>query len=128
MFNLALGLTGQGVEKVVETNTAVYLGSGSIPVYATPAMIALMEKAAVCAVDPNLPTNMATVGIHLDVKHLKATPLGMQVRSKAKLEKIEGKKLFFMVEAFDEKELIGQGTHIRYIVEKDKFLKNTESK
>ena len=127
-FNLEVGLTAEAQELVSQENTAKKYGSGSIEVYATPAMVGLMENAAVNAVDHLLPEGYATVGIHLDVKHLKATPVGMKVTAKALLKEIDGKKLFFTVQAFDEKELVGEGTHTRYIIEVDKFLEKTQGK
>jgi predicted thioesterase len=103
-------------------------GSGGIPVYATPAMVGLMEGACLMAVDPRLPEGMATVGIDLSIKHLAATPLGMTVRAEAELTGIEGKKLVFKVQAFDDKELIGTGTHQRFIIDMKKFLQKVEEK
>jgi len=127
-IKLKPGSEGEAQEQVTQENTAKKYGSGSIEVYATPAMVGLMENAAVKAVDPQLPEGYATVGIHLDVKHLKATPVGMKVTAKAVLKEIDGKKLFFTVQAFDEKELVGEGTHTRYIIEVDKFLEKTQGK
>ena len=127
-IKLTPGLEGQAQEPATQENTAKKYGSGSIEVYATPAIVGLMENAAVNAVDHLLPEGYATVGIHLDVKHLKATPVGMKVTAKALLKEIDGKKLFFTVQAFDEKELVGEGTHTRYIIEVDKFLEKTQGK
>ncbi len=87
-----------------EENTAKKFGSGSVNVFATPAMIGLMEKASIEAVDHLLPDGYATVGTKIDVKHLAPTPIGMIIIAKAELEEIEGKKLKFKVEAFDEVE------------------------
>ncbi|RKD33880.1 thioesterase family protein [Thermohalobacter berrensis] len=127
-FNLKEGLKAT-VEKVVtENDTAAKFGSGDIKVFATPMMIGLMENAALKAVDKELGKEHATVGIHLDVKHIAATPIGMKVTAKAELTKIEGKKLYFKVEAYDEKEKIGEGTHKRYIINVDKFLNSIENK
>lgn len=121
-FNLKAGMASQ-IEKTVEDNdTAVKFGSGGVKVFATPMMVALMEKAALSAVDPHLPEGYATVGLSLDVKHIAATPVGMKVYAKAELIGVEGKKLTFRVEAFDEREKIGEGAHERYIIELSKFL------
>jgi len=87
-------------------------------------MVGLMENAAVNAVDKNLPEGYATVGMDLSIKHTSPTPEGMEVTAIAELTKVEGKKLFFKVEAFDEIEKIGEGIHKRYIVEVDKFREN----
>ncbi len=127
-FNLKVGLTGQAVVTVTEENTAKKFGSGSVNVFATPAMIGLMEKASIEAVDHLLPDGYATVGTKIDVKHLASTPLGMIVIAKAELEAIEGKKLKFKVEAFDEVEKIGEGTHYRYIINLNDFLANASKK
>jgi len=127
-FNLNVGLTGQAVTTVTEDNTAVKFGSGSVKVFATPAMIGLMEAAAINAVDKLLPEGLATVGTYLDVKHISATPLNMIVMAKAELIEMDGKKLKFKVEAFDELEKIGEGIHLRYIIKLNDFLDRTNNK
>lgn len=117
------------VERVVgEEDTAVSFGSGGVRVFATPMMVALMENAALNAVDPKLGEGLATVGLSLNVIHMAATPVGMKVLARAELVSIEGRKLNFRVEAFDEQEKIGEGTHERYIIELSKFLERTEKK
>jgi predicted thioesterase len=127
-IDLNPGLTGQAVISVSEENTALKYGSGSVTVFATPAMIGLMEKAAINAVDGELPQGFATVGTHLDVKHLAATPLGMIVIAKSELIEVNGNKLKFKVEAFDEVEKIGEGFHTRYIISLAPFLERTSKK
>lgn len=127
-FELKLGMKGTVEEVVIEETTAKSFGSGGVLVYATPRMISIMENAALKAVDSNVPEGYATVGIHLDVKHLAATPIGMNVRAEAELIEIKGKKLKFKVEAFDEKDKIGEGIHSRYIINVDDFVKGTEEK
>ncbi|SES70191.1 thioesterase family protein [Anaerobranca gottschalkii] len=127
-FNLTVGMNAK-VEKVVgEVDTAQAFGSGGVKVFATPLMIGLMENAALKAVDPHLPEGFATVGTHLDVKHLAATPVGMTVWAVAELLEIEGKRLLFKVEAFDQLEKIGEGIHERYIIKLDKFLEKAVNK
>ena len=127
-FDLKTGMTAQ-VEKVVsEDDTAAKFGSGSVRVFATPMMVALMENAALNTVDSHLGEGFATVGLSLNVKHLAATPVGMKVSAKAELLRIEGKKLTFRVEAYDEKDKIGEGTHERYIIELSKFLERAGRK
>jgi len=127
-FNLSVGMEGREEITVTDKDTAEAFGSGGVKVYATPLMIGLMEGAALKAVDPHLPEGFASVGTHLDVKHLAATPVGMKAYAVAELIKIEGKKLSFKVEAFDEQEKIGEGTHERYIIQMDKFLDRVNSK
>lgn len=127
-FNLQVGMIAEKNEQVTENNTAIKYGSGGVAVYATPAMVGLMEGACLAAVDPHLPEGMGTVGIDLNIKHLAATPVGMNVRATAKLIAISGKKLFFTVEAFDDKEKIGEGTHDRYIIDVQKFIKKAAEK
>lgn len=126
--NLKLGLIGQAIINVTEENTAIKFGSGSVKVFATPAMVGLMEKAAINAVDNLLPDGFATVGTHIDVRHLSATPLGMIIIAKAELIEIDGKKLKFKIEAFDEIEKIGEGIHSRYIIKLQDFLERTNKK
>jgi len=122
------GLKGEARVKVDENNTALTYESGSVRVFATPAMIRLMEKAALSSVDPLLEPGFTTVGTRVDVKHLSATPVGMDVVVTSRLVEAEGKRLLFEVEARDEAELIGAGLHERFIVKKESFVKRTESK
>lgn len=127
-FNLSIGMTAEKNERVTNENTAMRYGSGSAAVYATPAMVGLMEGTCLAAVDPHLPTGMSTVGIRLDVRHLAATPIGLGVRAKAELIDVSGKRLTFKVEAFDDKEKIGEGIHERYIIDVQKFMEKAQSK
>lgn len=122
------GLVGEREMKVEVENTAKHLGSGNVSVLATPEMVRLMEGAAVRAVDHLLPDGYRTVGIRVDVRHLAATPLGMTVRAKATLLEVDGRKLTFHVEAFDESEKIGEGIHERMIIDVAKFRQRVESK
>ena len=126
--SLKPGLTGQAIVNVTDENTALKFGSGTVTVFATPAMVGLMEKAAINAVDELLPGGFATVGTHLDIKHLAATPINMIVMAKAELIEINGNKLIFKVEAFDEVEKIGEGFHSRYIIQLGNFLDRTNKK
>ena len=126
--NLKIGITAQVEKTVSEDDTAVKFGSGGVRVFATPMMVALMENAALNAVDPHLGEDSATVGLSLNVKHLAATPVGMKVTAAAELIGIEGKKLTFKVEAYDEQEKIGEGIHERYIIKLSKFLERAAHK
>ncbi len=127
-FSLKTGMTAEIVLKVTDEDTAVHFGSGEVMVFATPMMIALMEKAALSAVDPYLPEGYATVGTAVEITHMAATPVGMQVTATAELVEIKGKRLRFKIESFDEKEKIGEGWHGRYIVQTEKFLEATRKK
>jgi fluoroacetyl-CoA thioesterase len=125
---LVPGLTGEATTVVTEANTAAAVGSGGITVFSTPMMIALMENAAARAVQPYLNEGDSTVGTLVNVKHLSATPIGMTVRAVARLEAVEGRRLVFTVEAFDEKGKIGEGTHERFIITVDRFLHKVSQK
>lgn len=115
-------------EAVSEQNTALSVGSGSLRVYATPAMLALIEKAACKALEGLLAEGETTVGTLLNVKHLAATPVGMQVSATAELIERDGRKFVFSVTASDECGVIGEGTHERFLVFSDKFTDKTYSK
>ena len=116
------GLTFTSKTTVTDALTAKSLGSGDMDVLATPAMVALMENAAMMAVAPELPRGMTTVGGHIETSHLRPSKVGAKIEAKAVLEKIDGKKLFFAVEAMQDGNVIGQGKHLRFIVDRDKFL------
>jgi fluoroacetyl-CoA thioesterase len=127
-FNLRIPMHGKAESRVTADNIAIRFGSGSIDTLGTPAMVGLMEKAAVNAVDKNLPAGYATVGMDLSIKHTSPTPEGLKVTAIAELTEVNGKKLIFKVSAFDEIEKIGEGIHKRYIVEIDRFRKNANKK
>jgi len=127
-YQLELGMKGSVELKVDFKHTAASFGSGGVQVFATPMMVGIMENAALKAVDPFLPEGYSTVGIHLDVKHVAATPVGMTVRSEAELIGIEGKKLKFHITAHDEKGLIGEGIHSRAIINLKKFMASVAEK
>jgi len=122
------GLTGEKTETVNDGNTARKYGSGSIDVYATPAMIGLLEGACLAAVDTVLPAGWSTVGTELKVKHSAATPVGMKVRALGELIEVDGRRLVFKVEAFDEAGSIGAGTHERFIIDVEKFRAKAAAK
>jgi len=127
-MNICVGISST-VETVVKAkDTASSYGSGGVEVFATPAMVALMENAAMSAVGLHIDKDYTTVGTKIDVSHIAATPVGMKVTAKAELIEVDGRRLVFKVEAYDEVELIGKGTHERYIVELDRFVKKTKNK
>lgn len=119
---IAEGLTHTSRLTVTEHDTAIALGSGDMPVLATPRMTALMENAAMLAVAGELGEGSTTVGGHLDVSHVRPTPVGADVEATAVLEKTEGRKLSFRVVATQNGEVIGEGTHLRFIVDRERFL------
>src|SRR5579883_2388453 len=122
MMALTVGITGEATSVVVHENTAAAVGAGGVEVFATPMMIALMENASWRAVADHLDEGYVTVGTLVNVRHLAATPLGQQVRATAKLIEIDGRRLVFQVEAYDEKRKIGEGLHERFIVHLQRFL------
>jgi fluoroacetyl-CoA thioesterase len=128
MTNIESGLVGEAELMVEETHTASHLGSGGVDVLATPVMIALMEDAARSSVDSRLDQGQLSVGVNLNVSHLAATPVGMRVTARAELVAVEGRRLTFTVEAHDEREKIGEGTHIRAIINLDRFMARLQEK
>ena len=127
-MSLTVGSKGRAETTVTAQNTANAVGSGLVPVFATPYMIALMENAAVNAVQTQLEEGQGTVGTKLEVTHDAATPIGMKVWAEAELTAVEGKKLTFSVQAFDEAGPIGGGAHERFIITVDRFLAKAEAK
>lgn len=123
---MEIGISYTSTLTVDETNTAIALGSGDMPVLATPAMMALMENAAMNAVKECLPEGRTTVGGHIESSHIKPSPIGSKVKAKAVLEKIDGRKLYFKVTAHQGEALIGEGTHLRFIVDRERFLSKIE--
>ncbi len=122
------GIKGFGELTVNESNTAEALGSGSLAVLATPSMIALMEKTARLSVDPFLEEGQSTVGTLVNVKHLSATPVGMKVTCSTELIDIDRRRLVFHVECSDEKGIIGEGEHERFIIDAEKFMSKASAK
>lgn len=119
---LKLGLSHISTTTVNNSNTARTYGSGGLDVFATPAMIGLMENAAMTAVENDLPEGSSTVGAHISTSHIKPSKLGAMIKATAVLEAIDGRKLTFKVSASDDEGLIGEGTHIRYIVDIERFM------
>lgn len=125
---MELGIKNTIKSIVASNNTANSVGSGTLDVFATPAMIALIEETAWKSVSPYLEENETTVGTSLDIKHLSPTPLGQEVKCETVLVSIEGRKLKFEANVYDNIGLIGQGTHERYIVDSNKFQNKANSK
>lgn len=122
------GITGHQETIVTVENTAKTMKSGTLDVFATPAMIALMEQTAYESVAGELEEGYGTVGTMLNVKHVSATPLGMKVTCESTLTKIDGRALTFEVKAFDERGLIGEGIHERFLVQNEKFQAKANNK
>ncbi len=125
---MEIGIKGICELVVTEEISAKKMGSGTLDVLATPAMIALMEKTAWTSVQDELDEGCGTVGISMNITHDAPTPLGMKVRCESELTAIDGRKLTFKVEAFDEKGSIGKGTHERFVINSEKFQKKADSK
>jgi fluoroacetyl-CoA thioesterase len=128
MDELQPGLVGEARTTVDRSNVASAYGSGHVDVFATPAMVALMEHAAINAVDRLLPQGAVTVGSAVSVRHLAATPVGLEVRARAELLEVDGRRLSFRVEAFDPTEKVGDGTHERYVVNLERILARAAAK
>ena len=128
MKNLKIGIRAEISLTVTESDTAAKWGSGLVPVFGTPALVGLMEAAAVKALEEHLPDGQTTVGGHIDVRHLAATPVGMQVRARAELTSIDGRRLTFQIEAWDEVEKIGEALHERFVIDKEKFIARAQAK
>ena len=114
--------------KVTERDTAKQAGSGDLEVFATPKMVALMEEASYKCIAPYLEEGSSSVGTLMNVKHLCATPVGMEVTAESEVIEVDGRRVVFSVKVYDEKGLIGEGTHERFIVYKDKFVAKTCAK
>lgn len=121
-FNLKIGMTAKYEKVVTNEDTAVTLRSGTLNVFSTPMMVAMMECASKDLVQPYLPDGFSTVGISLNIKHMAATKVGKKVVAVAELIEIDRKRLVLKVEAFDEDKKIGEGTHERFIVDNEKFV------
>ncbi len=107
---------------VTDAVTASYIGSGDMPVLATPAMMALMENAAMLAVAKELPEGCTTVGGHIESSHIRPSKIGDKIAATAEVTNIDGKKIFFKVSAYFKDVLLGEGTHLRFIVDRGKFM------
>ena len=127
-MGITVGLKGTATAIVNDTDTAKSVGSGSFDVFATPMMVALMEKASCAAIDNNLDEGSTTVGTMVNVEHLSATPIGMKVTVESTVTAGDGRKIGFETIAYDEAGVIGKGTHDRFVVNAEKFTAKTYSK
>lgn len=121
-MEITIGMKGEASTLVEREDTAAEVGSGDLLVYATPCMVALMEGAACEAIAEAISENQSSVGISLNIEHLSATPVGLEVRAEAEVTAVEGKIITFSLTAYDEAGKIGEGTHKRCIVSSQKFL------
>jgi fluoroacetyl-CoA thioesterase len=128
MPELKPGLHAEYKHTVTEVDTASHWGSGGLPVFSTPALVGLMESTAVVALMGHLDPGQTSVGGRIDVRHLKATPVGMEVRARAELTAVDGRKLTFKVQAWDEVELIGEAEHDRFVIDEAKFMARVAEK
>ena len=128
LMEITIGMKGEVGTTVEREDTAKEVGSGSLLVYATPCMVALMEGAACEAIEDALAEGQTTVGTALNIEHISATPVGLDVRAEATVTAVEGKVITFEIKAFDEAGEIGRGTHKRVIVSAQKFLDKVYSK
>ena len=127
-MEITVGLTGTTATLAERSDTALEVGSGSLLVYATPCMVALMEGAACEAINSALPDDKTSVGIELSIKHTSATPVGLEVTAYAEVTAVEGPIITFRVTAEDESGPIGEGTHKRAIISTQRFLDKTYAK
>lgn len=127
-MDIAIGSKATVNTTVEREDTAAEVGSGSLLVYATPCMVALMEGAACEAIAQAIPEDKTSVGIELNIKHISATPVGMEVRAEAEVTSVEGSIVSFTVTAYDESGVIGEGTHKRAVISTQRFLDKTYSK
>jgi len=127
-MEIIIGMRGEAFSSVEREDTAAEVGSGSLLVYATPCMVALMEGAACEAIADAIPEGKTSVGIELSISHVSATPVGMDVRAEAEVTAVEGSVITFSVTAYDEAGVIGQGTHKRAVIGTERFLDKTYSK
>jgi fluoroacetyl-CoA thioesterase len=125
---LSVGIQGKARLTVAESNTAIAHGSGTVSVLATPALIALLENAAQNSVAPFLEAGNTTVGTMVNIKHLAATPVGLNVVAVSRLTELDGRRLVFEVEARDEVEVVATGVHERFIIKADSFMKRAAKK
>jgi len=127
-MSIEVGLTGEMQHAVEESDTAASYASGLVPTLSTPHLVALMENAARVLVDPLLQPGQSTVGTRVELRHLAPTPVGMTVRLSAELVSVEGRRLSFHVDAWDEVEKIGECEHERFVIDWDRFIERVEQK
>lgn len=125
--NIPLGLRGKMEIIVSPEQTATRYGSGLVEVFATPAMVAVMESTALVSMGDYLPDHLTSVGASINIRHLKATPVGRTLRCESRVIEVHGRKIIFDVSVWEGETLAGHGTHVRYIVDKKHFMSQFES-
>jgi fluoroacetyl-CoA thioesterase len=125
---LTVGLVGEATTTVDASGLASAVGSGGMDVFSTPSLVALMENAARLAVESLLPADQTTVGVRVDIRHLAASPPGEDIRARAELTEVDGRRLVFHVEAFDSHEKVGEGTHERMVVDPARLIARAQAK
>jgi fluoroacetyl-CoA thioesterase len=128
LSQLTVGLKGSAEIVIGEEHTAPRVGSGRVHVLATPVMINVMEAAALAAIEHLLPAGLQSLGTHLNVSHYAATPIGMRLHATAEVAKIDGRNIEFRVEAHDDRERVGDGTHVRVVVNVERFDQRVQNK
>jgi fluoroacetyl-CoA thioesterase len=128
MAAFEVGMVGEVSRVVTSQDTAARVASGLVEAFSTPSLVSLMENASVAAIRPHLSEGETAVGIEVTIKHLAATPVGMRVRARAELVEVDGRRLKFKVEAWDDKEQIGEGYHVRAIVDAARFNNRLKQK
>ena len=122
------GIKGHQEKTVTQAETAISVGSGKVNVFATPMMIALIEQTASLSVEPYLDEGQSSVGTQINVTHCAATPVGMKVKAETEVTEVDRRRIVFSVRAYDERGLIGEGTHERFIIDVNKFQAKAEAK
>lgn len=125
---IEIGIKGRQETTVTANNIATSVGSGEVKVFSTPMMIQLMERASLFSIEPYLEEGQSSVGTHINVSHCSATPVGMKVWAESEVIEIDRRRITFAVRAYDERGLIGEGTHERFVIDIRKFQGKAESK
>ena len=130
MSQLAIeqGLIGEAAQEVTATQSAAHLGSGTMGVFATPAMVAFVERTCQQLVQPMLPTGQSTVGTAIQIRHLAPTPIGAEVQARVEVTSVDGREIVFRAQVWDEFELVGEAEHRRVVIDVDRFMKRVEAK
>ena len=127
-MTIDVGTRGEARMIVDYAKTALNVESGGVPVFSTPMLVAMCETACAASIKPFLESGQETVGTLVNISHLAATPIGQTVRAESEVTAVEGRKITFQVVAYDEQEKIGEGTHVRYIIDIERFMRRVDEK